>query len=244
MSTKATSEKTQRDLIKYKTRFPSVSMKNVAPCEISTVNIARASIFYNATKHTTNSARKRSMPYCLLYLHIGMIIDFCFLFWSYVNPKTNFYLFEDFDKRITANLKTYRWLRNLKRNDNSTFAFDPRNIRKFLSTLSKLHRSRQPWFTGWNLSIMRHAKCVSRIQYTVRGGSLYWTVIIHTGIPYKRNVYAYVSKHRFISPEICEKDLFPRQSRCNHGQTKICVFKNEINSEGACRKRIMSIKES
>lgn len=60
----------------------------------------------------------------------------------------------------------------------------------------------------------------------------------------KERIYAYVSKHRFISPEICEKDLFPRQSRCNHGRTKICVFKNEINSEGACRKRIMSIKAS
>lgn len=60
---KATSEKTQRDrLIKYKTRFPPVSMKNVALCEISTVNV-RASIFYNATKHVTNSVRKsRSMP--------------------------------------------------------------------------------------------------------------------------------------------------------------------------------------
>jgi len=68
MSTKVTSEKTQRDrLIKYKTRFPSVSVKNVASREISTVNVVRASIFYNATKHVTNSTQKRSMPYCLPY---------------------------------------------------------------------------------------------------------------------------------------------------------------------------------
>lgn len=64
VSMKTTLEKTQRDrLIKYKTRFPAVSMKNVALCEISTVNVVRASIFYNAAKHVTNSARKsRSMP--------------------------------------------------------------------------------------------------------------------------------------------------------------------------------------
>jgi len=74
MSTKVTSEKTQRDrLIKYKTRFPSVSVKNVASCEISTVNVVRASIFYNATKHVTNSTRKRSMPYDVCHIHKNVI---------------------------------------------------------------------------------------------------------------------------------------------------------------------------